>query len=180
MGLVSKDKEISISRQCELLGLCRSRFYYRAVGIEAEDVLLINLLDAQYTKTPFYGSRKMVIFLKGYGYSVNRKRVQRLMRTIGIAGICPGPNTSKRRQEHTIFPYLLRGLTIVRPNQVWAADITYIRLIHRAARLKPWYHLLPSFAKGYGGYPPVSPGATSAKAPAHSPTAYAVVLCEGG
>lgn len=89
----------------------------------------MNLIDKQYTKTPFYGSRKMVVFLVGRGYEVNRKRVQRLMREMGIAGICPGPNTSLRRQEHAIYPYLLRGLSIRWPNQVWGADITYIRLL---------------------------------------------------
>lgn len=88
----------------------------------------MNLIDTQYTQTPFYGSRKMVVFLEHEGYAVNRKRVQRLMRQMGIAGICPGPNTSRRRQDHAVYPYLLRGMAITRPNQVWSTDITYIRL----------------------------------------------------
>lgn len=95
----------------------------------------MNLIDEQYTQTPFYGSRKMVVFLREKGYSVNRKRVQRLMRVLGIQGVCPGPNTSRRRQEHAVYPYLLRGLQIDRPNQVWSADITYIRLIQGFAYL---------------------------------------------
>lgn len=100
-----------------------------------EDVKLMNLIDAQYTRTPFYGSRKMVVFLKGLGHTVNRKKVQRLMREMSIEGICPGPNTSLRRREHAVYPYLLKGFTIERPNQVWSADMTYIRLMHGFAYL---------------------------------------------
>lgn len=92
------------------------------------DLDLMDFIDRQYLKTPFYGSRKMSICLKQYGYKVNRKKVQRLMGLMGLQGITPGPNLSKRRQQHKIYPYLLRGLSIVRPNQVWATDITYIRI----------------------------------------------------
>lgn len=88
----------------------------------------MNLIDEEYTRHPFYGSRKMVVFLGGRGYTVNRKRIQRLMRLMGIQGICPGPNTSRRRMEHAVYPYLLKGLAIEGPNRVWSADITYIRL----------------------------------------------------
>lgn len=88
----------------------------------------MNLIDEEYTKSPFYGSRKMVVFLKSLEFIVNRKRVQRLMREMGIEGICPGPNTSRRCLEHVVYPYLLRGFVVERPNQVWATDITYIRL----------------------------------------------------
>lgn len=95
----------------------------------------MNVMDEQYTRTPFYGSRKMVVFLNHQGHWVNRKRIQRLMRTMGIQGICPGPNTSRRRMEHAVFPYLLKGLSIERPNQVWSADITYIRLLRGFAYL---------------------------------------------
>lgn len=95
----------------------------------------MNLIDEQYTRTPFYGSRKMVVFLKGRGHEVNRKKIQRLMRQMGIRGICPGPNTSLRRREHAVYPYLLKNLSIQRPNQVWSADITYIRLLHGFAYL---------------------------------------------
>ena len=119
---------LSLEKQCCLLGLARSSWYYESVAMGSEDVTLMNLIDAQYTDTPFYGSRKMVVSLHHLGYGVNRKRVQRLMRQMGIAGVCPGPNTSQRRMDHAVYPYLLRGFVIDRPNQVWSADITYIRL----------------------------------------------------
>jgi putative transposase len=121
--------------QCGILGLPRSSWYYRPVESSAEDLPLMNLIDGQYTETPFYGSRKMVVFLRRWGHLVNRKRVQRLMRLMGIEGICPGPNTSRRRMEHAVYPYLLRGLSIDHPNQVWSADITYIRLLRGFAYL---------------------------------------------
>ena len=92
------------------------------------DLLLSRLIDCEYTRHPFYGSRKMVIFLNTLGYTVNRKRVQRLMREMGLAGMAPGPNTSRAHPNHKIYPYLLRGVAVVRPNQVWSTDITYIRL----------------------------------------------------
>jgi len=89
---------------------------------------LMDLIDRQYLKTPFYGSRRITAYLRQYGHEVNRKRVQRLMRLMGLKGICPGPNLSKRRQEHKVYPYLLKGLSIDRPNLVWSTDITYIRI----------------------------------------------------
>ncbi len=104
--------------------------------------MLMNRIDEEYTRHPFYGSRKMVVFLNQRGHSVNRKRIQRLMREMGIQGICPGPNTSRRRIEHAVYPYLLKGLLITRPNQVWSADITYIRLTRGFAYLVAildWY-----------------------------------------
>jgi putative transposase len=88
----------------------------------------MSMIDEQYLKTPFYGSRKMREHLRRLGYPVNRKRIQRLMQLMGIEGICPGLNLSKKAQDHKIYPYLLRNLTVERPNQVWATDITYIRL----------------------------------------------------
>lgn len=118
----------SLRQQCRLLGINRSSLYYEPVEVDADTLTLMNLIDEQYTKTPFYGSRKILCYLRETGYWVNRKRVQRLMRDLGLYGICPGPNTSKRLQEHKIWPYLLKGLAIVRPNQVWSTDITYIRL----------------------------------------------------
>jgi putative transposase len=126
---------MSIARQCEVLGVSRSSFYYQETAPNPEDVLLMNLIDEQYTRTPFYGSRKMVVFLDHQGHTVNRKRIQRLMRAMGIQGICPGPNTSLRRMEHAVYPYLLKNLVIERPNQVWSADITYIRLFEGFACL---------------------------------------------
>ena len=88
---------------------------------------LMDLIDRQYLKTPFYGSRRMSAYLRHRGYKVNRKRVQRLMRLMGIQAIYPGPNLSKRRQEHKIYPYLLRGVVVDRPDFVWSTDITYVR-----------------------------------------------------
>jgi putative transposase len=95
----------------------------------------MNMMDEEYTRHPFYGSRRMVIALRDLQYNVNRKRVQRLMQEMGIYGISPGPNTSRRQQEHAIYPYLLRGLVIQGVNQVWSADITYIRLMRGFAYL---------------------------------------------
>ncbi|MEK7286546.1 MAG: IS3 family transposase [Nitrospirota bacterium] len=120
----SGNEVLSVNRQCDLLGLARSSWYYEPVAMGSEDVTLMNLIDAQYTDTPFYGSRKMVVSLRHLGYGVSRKRVQRLMRLMGIAGVCPGPNTSERRMEHAIYPYLLRGFMITRPNQIWSWDIS--------------------------------------------------------
>jgi putative transposase len=99
-----------------------------AVTPDAADMTLLELIDAEYTRHPFYGSRKLRHYLRGLGHTVNRKRVQRLMRLLGLAGMAPGPNTSRPHPQHRIYPYLLRGVTIDRPNQVWSTDITYIRL----------------------------------------------------
>ena len=104
-------------------------------------VLLVEI-DAEYTRHPFYGSRKMVVHLRGLGHLVNRKRVQRLMRLLGLAGMAPGPNTSHPHPQHKVYPYLLRGVTVTRPNQVWSTDITYIRLARGFAYLVAvidWY-----------------------------------------
>ena len=90
--------------------------------------MLLALIDVEYTSRPFYGSRKMLIHLRGLGYVINRKRVQRLMKLLGLAGMAPGPNTSRPHPEHKVYPYLLRGAQITRPNQVWSTDLTYIRL----------------------------------------------------
>jgi putative transposase len=92
------------------------------------DGMLLQLLDEEYTRHPFYGTRRMTHYLRGCGHIVNRKRVQRLMQKLGLAGMAPGPNTSKAHPQHKIYPYLLRGVDVVRPNQVWSTDITYIRL----------------------------------------------------
>lgn len=94
------------------------------------ELMLLRLLDEEYTRHPFYGSRKMTVWLHAQGHAVNRKRVQRLMRILGLIAMAPGPNTSKKHPEHTVYPYLLRGLHVLRPNQVWSTDITYIRLAH--------------------------------------------------
>jgi putative transposase len=98
--------------------------------VDATDLLISRLIDEEYTRHPFYGSRRMVVFLGKEGHLVNRKRVQRLMREMGLVGMAPGPNTSRKHPEHKVYPYLLRGVPIMRPNQVWSTNITYIRLAH--------------------------------------------------
>jgi putative transposase len=92
------------------------------------DSLLLQIIDEEYTRHPFYGTRRMKHYLRGCGHTVNRKRVQRLMQKLGLAGMAPGPNTSKAHPQHKVYPYLLRGVDVIRPNQVWSTDITYIRL----------------------------------------------------
>jgi len=122
----SQDPNISISLQCHLLKISRSSVYYTPLGIRSEDLERMRLIDEQYLKTPFYGSRSMCQHLERLGYKSNRKRIQRLMRLMGLEAIYPKPKISKPHPKHKIYPYLLRGLKIDRPNQVWAADITYI------------------------------------------------------
>jgi len=113
-------------RQCTLLEISRSGLYYQPVGISEEDLTLMKLIDRQYLDTPFYGARKIVAWLKSQGQRVNRKRVQRLMRVMGLKAIYRRPRTSQPAPGHKIYPYLLGSLKITQPNQVWAADITYI------------------------------------------------------
>jgi putative transposase len=120
--------QISIARQCALVGLPRSTYYYEAQGESPENLLLMRLLDKQYTDTPYYGVRRMTAWLRSQGYSVNHKRVARLMQTMGIEAIYPKPHLSQAHPAHRVYPYLLRGVAITRVNQVWSTDITYIRL----------------------------------------------------
>ena len=117
---------IAISRQCELIGLPRSTLYYEPVPETQENLECMRLIDRLYTRTPFYGSRRMTVWLQGSGHDVNRKRIQRLMQAMGLEAIYPRPNTSLAAKAHKIYPYLLRGVEIVRPNHVWSTDITYI------------------------------------------------------
>lgn len=124
------DDELSVRRQCELLGLNRSTLYYRGVGETQENLELMRLIDEQYLRRPYYGSRRMAQWLVRQGKEVNRKRVQRLMRKMGLEAIYPKPRTTLRNQQHKIYPYLLRNVEIVRPNQVWSTDITYVRMAH--------------------------------------------------
>jgi putative transposase len=120
---------LALARQCELAGVARSTAYApRREGPDPEELALLALVDAEYTRHPFYGSRKMVIYLEQTGHRVNRKRVQRLMRVLGLAGMAPGPDTSCPHPQHKVYPYLLRGMEIDRPNHVWGTDITYVRL----------------------------------------------------
>lgn len=104
-------------------GVPRSSYYYRPVGDSDLNLRLMRLIDEQYTRTPFFGAPKMTHWLRRQGEGVNRKRVARLMRQMGLAAIYPAPNTSKPAPGHRVYPYLLRGLTIDRPNQVWSTDI---------------------------------------------------------
>ena len=117
---------LSVVSQCRLLGVSRSTLYYQPTGIPQEDLELMKLIDKQYLERPFYGSRRMAVWLRKGGYWVNRKRVRRLMQVMGLKAIYRRPRTSKATPGHRIYPYLLRGMKITRPNQVWTADITYI------------------------------------------------------
>lgn len=127
-GLIDMShKELSISRQCELLSLCRSSVYYSPQIKESElDHQLMKLLDKKYLQCPFYGSRRMTAWLKEEGYKINRKRVRRLMDVMDIQAIYPRKRLSSPHPGHRIFPYLLKGLNINRANHVWSSDITYI------------------------------------------------------
>jgi putative transposase len=120
--------QLSIFRQCELLGLSRSTFYYQPATESKENLGLMRLIDEQYTRCPFYGSRRMTAWLKDERHPVNRKRVQRLMGLMGLEAIYPKPNLSAADRQHKVYPYLLRGVSIERPDQVWSADITYVPL----------------------------------------------------
>ena len=117
---------LSTVRQCTLLGISRSSLYYRRKGTSPEDLAVMKLIDQQYLATPFYGSRRMTVWLNRQGNQASRKRVQRLMRIMGLTAIYRRPRTSQPAPGHKVYPYLLRGMEITRPNQVWAADITYI------------------------------------------------------
>ena len=117
---------LSTLRQCALIGISRSSLYYRRKGPSPEDLAAMKAIDQQYLATPFYGSRRMRVWLSRQGRQVNRKRVRRLMRTMGLQAIYRRPRTSKPAPGHKVYSYLLRGMEITRPNQVWAADITYI------------------------------------------------------
>ena len=120
--------EISIRRQCELIGLNRSSFYYQPAGESEYNLLLMRLIDRQYTRLPFYGWPRMTAWLRRERYPVNPKRVRRLMRLMGLQAIYPKPKTSRAAPGHKTYPYLLRGLKIARSGQVWSTDITYVPL----------------------------------------------------
>ena len=119
---------VSVRRQCELLNLSRSGFYYEPLPISAEDQTIMNQIDEIYLKYPFYGARRMSRELKGFGFYVGRKRTGSLMNLMGLEAVFPRKNTSKPNPHHLIYPYLLRGVEVSRTNQVWSMDITYIRL----------------------------------------------------
>ncbi len=122
--------QLSVVRQCELLGLARASWYYQPADEDAENLALMRLLDEQYTRTPFYGVRRMTAWLQQQGYTVNHKRVGRLLRVMGLEAVYPKPRLSlpAAGAPSVRYPYLLRGLSIARVNQVWSTDITYIRM----------------------------------------------------
>jgi len=143
-GWIAQGETVAVVQQCVLAGVSRATVYARQKprAVDESDLLLCQLIDEEFTRHPFYGSRKMVVFLKVIGHVVNRKRVQRLMRQIGLSAIAPGPNTSRPHPEHKVYRYLLRGMPVTRPNQVWSTDITYIRLARGFAYLVAiidWY-----------------------------------------
>ena len=133
--MIKVQPKLSIRRQCEILQVSRSGFYYEPVAQDPDQLALMKRIDEIHLKEPFLGSRKVSQALRAEGKQVNRKAAQRLMRIMGIESIAPKPNTSKPAPEHPVYPYLLRNLTIGRPNQVWASDITYIPMAHGFAYL---------------------------------------------
>ena len=120
------DPVLPVAAQCRLLKVARSTLYYRPAPVSADDLAVMRRMDELHLTWPFYGSRRMAAVLRREGWAVNRKRAKRLMRVMGIEAIYQKPNTSKGHPDHKVYPYLLRGLAIDRPNQVWCADITYI------------------------------------------------------
>jgi putative transposase len=142
-GLIEEDQpRLSVRRQCQLLGLSRATLYYQPVPETVENLALMRLIDKQYTDCPFYGSRKRTAWLQGLGHEVNRKRVQRLMGLMGLEAIYPKPRLSVAGQGHRLYPYLLRGVSITRPDQVWGTDITYVPMpqgLMYLAAVIDWY-----------------------------------------
>ncbi len=127
--LVSREEKLSISRQCKLVGLSRSSYYYRSRGEKEENLELMKEIDKEYLTKPYYGSRRMTEVLRRKGFKVGRKRIRRLMKLMGLKVFYPKPkNISQKAKNHKIYPYLLRDKEIKRPNEVWCSDITYIPL----------------------------------------------------
>jgi putative transposase len=126
--IVTEHPQLSVRRQCELLGLHRSGLYYEPMGESAENLLLMNLLDRQYTQHPEHGVRRMTLHVREQGHEVNAKRVRRLLRQMGLEAFYPKPRLSIPDPVAGRYPYLLKGLAVTRPDQVWCADITYIGL----------------------------------------------------
>jgi putative transposase len=120
------DQAVPVVTQCRLLRVARSSLYYRPAPVSADDLAVMRRMDELHLAWPFYGSRRMAAVLRREGWPVNRKRIKRLMRIMALEAIYQKPNTSRKHPDHKVYPYLLRGLVIDRPNQVWCADITYI------------------------------------------------------
>jgi len=123
-----ENPKLSVVKQAKLLDINRSSIYYKPVPLPPEEFKIKHRIDEIYTKYPFYGSRRITTVLNREGFKINRKAVRRHMREMGISGVCPGPNLSRRNHRHSIYPYLLRNVPITHPNHVWGIDITYIRL----------------------------------------------------
>ena len=121
--------DFSMSRQCRLLGLARSSYYHRLKPESAENLALMKAIDKAHTDQPFFGARQMVLFLGDDGWVVNRKRVRRLMVLMGLEAMCPQPNLSKPNYAHPVYPYLLKDIEIIRSNQVWSIDITFVPIV---------------------------------------------------
>jgi putative transposase len=126
----SEHAELSIVRQCALVGISRSSWYYQPRGESDQNLRLMRLIDELHLRCPWYGSRQMAGALRRLGHAVGRKRARRLMRLMGIRSVAPAPNTSRRAPGHPVYPYLLRDLVVERPNQVWCTDITYVPMAH--------------------------------------------------
>src|SRR5262250_2256847 len=127
----SDHRSLSIARQCQLLSISRSGFYYQPSGESELNLTLMRLIDEQHMRTPYYGARQMARHLRREGYVVGRKRIRRLMQKMGLCVVYQRPRTTVPAVDHEVYPYLLRDLVIERPNQVWCADITYISMQRR-------------------------------------------------
>jgi putative transposase len=126
--MIDDNNQLSIKRQCALLGLNRSSYYVLSSGLKPHEQAVLNRMDEIFTEHPYYGNRRMMHVLRAEGFIIGRKRIRRYYQLLGIEAIYPKMNLSKRNQAHKVYPYLLRGLAITRPNQVWSMDITYVRL----------------------------------------------------
>jgi putative transposase len=124
--MIDPETSVSVRRQCELLRISRSGLYYEPAPTNPEELALMRRIDELHLERPFYGSRKVSVALRAEGLEINRKHVQRLMRLMGLEAMVPKPTTSEPHPEHPVYPYLLRDLTISRPDHVWASDITYV------------------------------------------------------
>ena len=125
-----KHPRLSLVRQCALVGISRSSWYYRPSGESEENLRLMRAMDELHLNCPWYGSRQMARALRRMGHRVGRKRVRRLMRVMGLRSVAPRPNTSRRAPGHRVYPYLLRDLAVNRPDRVWCADLTYLPMAH--------------------------------------------------
>jgi putative transposase len=140
--MIEPHPQLSLSRQCALFKIARSTLYYQPRNSSGDELEMMRLIDEQYLRTPFYGSRSMTTHLRRLGYTINRKRVRRLMRQMGLRSIAPTPDASKPCPQHKVYPYLLRDVSITRPNQVWATDITYVPMARGfmyLAAIIDWY-----------------------------------------